>query len=112
LEYESTGGPVRNRITTRSRVAIAFLASTLLVTGCASSDDGDDETDGGDSSSMSKEEIYTAGPVGVDGDPGEPQEGGTLTIADYSEARSLDPTQTIPNGAAGGNALAAVYDVL
>ncbi|QYJ03084.1 ABC transporter substrate-binding protein [Nocardioides panacisoli] len=61
---------------------------------------------------MSKSDIYTAGVVGVEGDPGEPQTGGTLTIADYSEARSLDPTQTIPNGAAGGNALAAVYDVL
>lgn len=101
---------MRNRITTRSRVAIALLASTLLVTGCASSD-GDDDAEGGDSS-LSKEEIYTAGVVGVDGDPGEPVDGGTLTVADYSEARSLDPTQTIPNGAAGGNALSAVYDVL
>lgn len=101
---------MRNRITTRSRVAIALLASAMLVTGCASSD-GDDEPEGGDSS-LTKEEIYTAGVVGVDGDPGEPQDGGTLTVADYSEARSLDPTQTIPNGAAGGNALAAVYDVL
>lgn len=101
---------MRNRITTRSRVAIALLASTLLVTGCASSD-GDDEPEGGDSS-LTKEEIYAAGFVGVDTDPGEPKDGGTLTIADYSEARSLDPTLTIPNGAAGGNALAAVYDVL
>ncbi|GAA4810566.1 ABC transporter substrate-binding protein [Nocardioides caeni] len=61
---------------------------------------------------MTKEEIYSAGVVGADGDAGDPVQGGTLTIADYSEARSLDPTSTIPNGAAGGNALAAIYDVL
>lgn len=101
---------MRNRITTRSRVAIAFLATTLLMAGCASSD-GDDG-DGSDASALTKDEIYAAGIVGVDGDPGKPRTGGTLTLADYSEARSLDPTKTIPNGAAGGNALAAVYDVL
>ncbi|KAB2810550.1 ABC transporter substrate-binding protein [Pimelobacter simplex] len=50
--------------------------------------------------------------VGDQKDAGDPVDGGTLTVADYSEARSLDPTKTIPNGAAGGNALAAVYDVL
>ncbi len=101
---------MRKRITTRGRVATAFLATALLVAGCAGSGGGDDEEK--DGSSLTKEEIYAAGVVGVDGDPGEPKAGGTLTLADYSEARSLDPTKTIPNGAAGGNALAAVYDVL
>lgn len=101
---------MRNRIATRSRVATALLASTLLVAGCASSEGSEDGEQ--DSSSLSKEEIYAAGVVGVSGDEGEPKDGGTLTLADYSEARSLDPTKTIPNGAAGGNALAAVYDVL
>lgn len=100
---------MRNRTTTRSRVAVALLSSALVVTGCASSGEGDQDDD---ASSMSKEEIYTPGIVGVEGDPGEPVEGGTLTVADYSEARSLDPTTTIPNGATGGNALAAVYDTL
>lgn len=98
---------MRNRIATRSRVVTAFLATALLVSGCAGSG-SDDE----DSSALTKEEIYAAGVVGVDGDPGDPVQGGTLTLADYSEARSLDPTKTIANGAAGGNALAAVYDVL
>ena len=98
-----------NRITTRSRVATALLATTLLAAGCAGSGDGDDAS--GDAA-LSKEEIYTAGVVGTSGDEGDPKSGGTLTLADYSEARSLDPTKTIPNGAAGGNALAAVYDVL
>lgn len=101
---------MRNRITTRGRVAIAALATTLLMAGCASSDGDDGE--GPDASGLTKDEIYTAGLVGVDGDAGDPKQGGTLTLADYSEARSLDPTKTIPNGAAGGNALAAVYDVL
>lgn len=99
---------MRNRITTRSRVAVALLTSAMLVAGCGSSG-GDTKTDG---SSMSKDEIYQAGVVGPKDDAGTPKDGGTLTVADYSEARSLDPTKTIPNGAAGGNALAAVYDVL
>lgn len=100
---------MRTRFTPRRGVA-TLLASTLLLAGCASS--GGDDGGGEDPSQMTKDEIYTAGVVGADEDPGEPQSGGTLTVADYSEARSLDPTQTIPNGAAGGNALAAVYDVL
>lgn len=100
---------MRNRITTRGRVAVALLATTLLAAGCAGSDGGEEESAHG---TLSKEEIYTAGVVGTSGDEGEPKAGGTLTLADYSEARSLDPTKTIPNGAAGGNALAAVYDVL
>lgn len=106
---------MRTRNTTRTRVAITLAASTLLVAGCASSEGGtEDEQDGGSSGSqsMTKEEIYVKGIVNVDGDEGEPVKGGTLTVVDYSEARSLDPTTTIPNGAAGGNALAAVYDIL
>ncbi len=100
---------MRNRITTRSRAAAALLATTLLAAGCAGSS-SDDEKSG--DKGLSKQEVYTAGVVGVSGDEGDPKAGGTLTLADYSEARSLDPTKTIPNGAAGGNALAAVYDVL
>ncbi|WP_418058438.1 ABC transporter substrate-binding protein [Pimelobacter simplex] len=102
---------MRNRITTRSRVAVALLATTLLAAGCAGSG-GSDDTDGTGGSPSGKQEIYAAGVVGDQKDAGDPVDGGTLTLADYSEARSLDPTKTIPNGAAGGNALAAVYDVL
>lgn len=96
-------------MTTRTRVATALLATTLLAAGCAGS--GGDKTDD-DTSSLTKAEIYAAGVVGDTDDAGEPKEGGTLTLADYSEARSLDPTKTYGNGAAGGNATAAVYDVL
>lgn len=102
---------MRHRTTTRSRVAIALLATTLLAAGCAGSGGDDDDANKGDSSSLTKEQIYTAGVVRAD-DGGTPTEGGTLTLADYSEARSLNPTLTYGNGAAGGNALAAVYDVL
>ncbi len=98
---------MRNRISKRSRVVIAFLAATVLLSGCADSGDTNNSN-----ASLSKEEIYQAGFVGGDSAAGDPVDGGTLTLADYSEARSLDPTKTIPNGAAGGNALAAVYDVL
>ncbi|KRA29505.1 MULTISPECIES: ABC transporter substrate-binding protein [unclassified Nocardioides] len=101
---------MRNRITTRTRVATALLATTLLAAGCAGSGGGSDKDT--DSSSLTKDEIYAAGVVGVSGDEGDPKDGGTLTLADYSEARSLDPTKTYGNGAAGGNATAAVYDVL
>lgn len=41
---------------------------------------------------------------------GDPVSGGTLTFADLSEVRSLDPSQVIPTGASGGTALSAVYD--
>lgn len=101
---------MRNRITTRKRLAVALVATTLLASGCAGSG-GDDEDDTTTTGTLSKEEIYAAGTVGP-ADEGTPKDGGTLTLADYSEARSLDPTKTIPNGAAGGTALAAVYDTL
>lgn len=104
---------MRNRITTRTRVAAAALASTMLIAGCADSGgDGEGETNTEGSSSLTKDEIYVDGYVGEQPEPGEPVQGGTLTIADYAEPRSLDPTVTIPNGAVGGSAMAAVYDTL
>jgi len=105
-----------NRTATRTRVAAAMLAGALLVTGCANSgDDKDDNnsgSNGNNSGEMSKEDIYVQGIVGDTSDAGEPKDGGTLEVVEYAEARSLDPTKTIPNGAVGGNALAAIYDTL
>lgn len=87
------------------RVAIAAVACAAMVSACASSGD--------DASQQSGERgRYEFGLVGDQPDAGEPVRGGTLTFADYSEARSLDPTQTYATGASGGAALAAVYDVL
>lgn len=99
---------MRNRIATRTRVATVVAAAALALSACGSGGSG---TSGNDDSSMSKDEIYKAGIYGEESG-GTPKEGGTITIADYSEARSLDPTKTFGIGAAGGNVLAAVYDVL
>jgi len=103
-----------NRTATRTRVAVAVMAGALLVTGCANSGDDKDDNNSGsnNSSSLSKEDIYVQGIVGDTTAPGEPKDGGTLEVVEYAEARSLDPTKTIPNGAVGGNALAAIYDTL
>lgn len=100
---------MRIRTQTLTRVGAALLASTLLVTGCASSNNDEDKSD--DTSSLSKEEIYATGIYG-DENPGEPKQGGQLVIGEYSEARSLDPTVTIANGTVGGSIMAAVYDTL
>ncbi|WP_162602395.1 ABC transporter substrate-binding protein [Nocardioides daejeonensis] len=103
---------MRIRTTTLTRVGAAFLASTLLVTGCADSGgDKDNDKDKSEKSSMSKDEIWAGGVYGAD-DGGTPKDGGTLTVGDYGEPRSLDPTVTIPNGAVGASAMAAIYDVL
>ncbi|WP_141014773.1 ABC transporter substrate-binding protein [Nocardioides sambongensis] len=91
----------------------ALMVSALAFAGCAnsSSEDGEggtkDTSDGG----LSKSEIYTTGIVGEDGG-GDPVDGGVLTIADFGEPRSLDPTVTYANGATGGSAMAAIYDTL
>lgn len=43
---------------------------------------------------------------------GEPQQGGTLTFAEYAETRSYDPSMVIPTASSGGNSLIALYDLL
>ena len=53
-----------------------------------------------------------AGKVNVVDDPGASRDGGILTVAEYSEPASLDPLETVATGVSGGNALAAIYDVL
>lgn len=88
----------------RDRWAVMLFVGALVVTGCADSTKGE--------AKVSKDDIYVTGIVGTDDDPGTPTTGGTLTIAEYAEPRSLDPTETYANGAVGGNALAAVYDTL
>lgn len=90
----------------RQRCALAVLASALVLSGCATP--GDDTSSGGPGGRST----YEFGRVGPQGNPGKPVRGGSLTFADYTETRSLDPTKTIANGASGGTVLAAVYDVL
>lgn len=89
----------------RSGLAIATVALSVMVSACASSSD--------DTKTASAERgRYEFGLVGDQSDAGDPVRGGTLTFADYAEARSLNPTQTYATGSSGGDALAAVYDVL
>lgn len=95
-------------ISRRSRLAAALLASALAVTACGANNDG---TTGAGSDTLSKEAAFTDGLVGTDSG-GTPQQGGTLTVADFGEPRSMDPTVTYANGATGGSALAAIYDEL
>lgn len=83
-------------------LAAAAVAASLL-TACGSSGPATDASGG-------IEAAY--GVLGVEATPGKPVSGGTLTYADVTEARSLDPTKTYATASAGGTALAAVYDVL
>ena len=105
---------MKSRRSIGARLAGCAVVGALVLSSCGSSEDAeqsgnDTSSDGGD---LTTAEIYETGLVNVDEDPGEPQQGGTLTVAEYSEARTLDPAKTYANGAAGGSALAAVYDTL
>lgn len=88
------------------RVAVALVSGAVLATACTSPD----AASGTDAKGAAPK--YETGLVNVADSAGEPVEGGTLTIAGYTEARSLDPSKTIATGSSGGIALAAVYDTL
>jgi peptide/nickel transport system substrate-binding protein len=88
-----------------------LLAGALALAGCADSSTSNESGGADKSGALSDAEIYQQGWVGEQSDA-EPTRGGTLTMADYAETRSLNPTESYANGAAGGNPLAAVYDVL
>jgi peptide/nickel transport system substrate-binding protein len=103
---------VKTPITLRARAAAVLCASTLVATGCASSDGNGGNDGSGPSGDLTPAKIYTDGLVNVVDDSGEPVQGGTLRVAEYSEAAVLNPTQTYPTGATGMNVMAAVYDTL
>ncbi|MBE2997089.1 ABC transporter substrate-binding protein [Nocardiopsis sp. HNM0947] len=92
------------RTATARRTSAAALAVVLTAGACGA------DTDEGPDAAVD-EEVHRTGFVGEQ-EAGEPVSGGTLTFADYSEARSLDPVDNVAHGASGGNPLAAVYDVL
>ncbi|WP_067438042.1 ABC transporter substrate-binding protein [Nocardioides jensenii] len=84
-----------------------LLAATLLVTaGCAdtSKDQGADGT--------ASDIDYSTRVMNLEQPSGDPVQGGTLRVSEYSEARSFDPTTQYPTGSTGGNILAALYDTL
>lgn len=99
--------------THRRRPAVALasmaLAGALVLTACGGGGSDDPSSEGGE---LTKAEIFTKGWVGDPSTDAEPVDGGTLTFAEYAEARSFDTTKTYGTGASGGNALAAIYDTL
>jgi peptide/nickel transport system substrate-binding protein len=102
---------VRRTVSRRARYVGLLLAGALALAGCADSSTSNESGGADKSGALSDAEIYSQGWVGEQSDA-EPTKGGTLTMADYAETRSLNPTESYANGAAAGNALAAVYDVL
>ncbi len=84
-------------------IAVAAVASGLLLVSCSSNGDGGSgpQTDPG-----------AVGIIGDQDDGGDPVDGGTLSFAGYSPVASLDPSKTQPAGSTGGTEMAAVYDLL
>lgn len=95
----------------RTRLAAVLAVSALAVAGCGTSASTTTSGKASTSDNLTKAKIFTTGFVGGDSS-GSPKQGGQLTIADYGEPRSLDPTVTYANGATGGSAMAAIYDEL
>jgi peptide/nickel transport system substrate-binding protein len=96
----------------RARFAAVLCASALAATGCASSGGSGSNDGSGSSKGLTTAQIYTDGLVNVDESSSKPVDGGTLRVAEYSEAAVLNPTQTYPTGSTGLNVMAAVYDTL
>jgi peptide/nickel transport system substrate-binding protein len=94
------------RTSMQLRLAAAVGTGALVLSACGGSGGG------GSSAASGEAPERTIGIIGNQEDCGDPVNGGALTHADFSEARSLDPTKTIATGYSGGTALAAVYDVL
>lgn len=99
--------PHRNRLFP-SLSAAAAVALVLGLTACSSSNDGNRAETNGKKASVG---AVGNGLINTQAEA-TPVKGGTLVVADYTEARSMDPTKTLPNGGGGGSALLAVYDSL
>lgn len=97
-----------NRTKLRLRLAAAVSIGALSLSACG----GGTEPSAGSKAAAAPTGQPDVGIIGNAKDAGKPIKGGTLTLADYAEARTLDPTKTYATGYSGGTALAAVYDVL
>lgn len=99
---------MKTPISALGRTGVVLATAALLVTGCTNTSAKDDTANtGGDTAAK-----YETRMVNVSKASGDPVDGGTLRVAEYSEARTLDPTVTYPTGSTGGNVMAAVYDTL
>jgi peptide/nickel transport system substrate-binding protein len=102
----------------RRRAARRLLGVTLvactLAAACGGDDDDSASSGGGDTGekATSSELPMTSGLVNVDDATGDPTPGGTLDVAVWFQASSLDPADGNISGVANGSALVALYDVL
>ncbi|QDQ96886.1 ABC transporter substrate-binding protein [Tomitella fengzijianii] len=107
------GGRRRRRVRTAGRAGLAVLAAAVLVTGCASSDGGGSGDGTGNAAPSGESGAFTQGLVNVQSQEGDVVRGGTLTFGVQALAPVLDPgKQGASRGGTGGDAAAAVYDVL
>ncbi|MDP9823947.1 ABC transporter substrate-binding protein [Nocardioides massiliensis] len=97
------------RLRTGLRPAVALVAAALVLTACGGGSDDDQDSNAAPEQGSFE---YVDGMFGPEDDASDPQQGGTLTYAAYSEARSLDPAVSIAAASTGGIEMAALYDVL
>lgn len=104
---------MKTHITVRAKLSAILCATALVATGCASSSSAEDDAQSsGEAKGVNYDKLYVDGFVNVEEAPGDPVDGGTLTVAEYSEAKSLDPTKTYATGSTGLNVMASIYDTL
>src|SRR5699024_1594293 len=109
-DHPARGIRTRRRRRRTAHVATAVLAAVTLVAGCAGSG-GDGGSPGG--SGQAAGGGFERGMVNAQSDPGDVVRGGTLTFGVQALAPVLDPAkQGAGRGGTGGDAAAAVYDVL
>lgn len=87
-----------------SRIAVALVGAGVVLAACSGGATGD----GADSGSGT----YETGLVNIQSESGDPVAGGTLTYGVQLLTTTLDPVRATARGGQGGEALAAVYDVL
>jgi peptide/nickel transport system substrate-binding protein len=98
----------------RRLIGVALVACTLAAA-CGGDDDDDSASSGGGDTgenATSGELPMSSGLVNVEDASGDPTAGGTLDIAVWFQASSLDPADGNISGVANGSALVALYDVL
>ena len=100
----------------RRLLGVTLVACTLAAACGSDDEDGGDTSsendDGGGGENAGSDLPMSSGLVAVDEADGDPTPGGTLDMAVWFQASSLDPADGNISGVANGTALVAVYDVL
>lgn len=97
----------RRAIGRASRIAVAMVGVGAMLAACSSGPSGDSAE-----SADSDNARYQTGLVNTQSEVGDPVDGGTLTYGVQLLTTTLDPIRAVARGGQGGEALAAVYDVL